>query len=130
MYFNSIKVRLEHTLSGRGRRTTEQFQFHKGTIRTMCLSTKIISKKLFQFQFHKGTIRTQCFGNLSLKVSYFNSIKVRLERIKHWLILPLHHYFNSIKVRLERHAGNMIVTMVLYFNSIKVRLEHLFFLFS
>ena len=45
----------------------------------MCLTTKIISKKLFQF--HKGTIRTgkEYFG--MLYDNNFNSIKVRLEQL-------------------------------------------------
>ena len=32
------------------------FQFHKGTIRTLCCSNK--AQKVATFQFHKGTIRT------------------------------------------------------------------------
>ena len=78
-HFNSIKVRLER--SGKGRRaTTREFQFHKGTIRTI--------------KSRKG---------IDELVENFNSIKVRLEQ-------PDEPYtdekeiwdFNSIKVRLER----------------------------
>ena len=53
--FNSIKVRLEHLYEVEAGCLVE-FQFHKGTIRTLyptriCLDTSL-------FQFHKGTIRT------------------------------------------------------------------------
>ena len=53
------------------------FQFHKGTIRTLCAFS--IKKIIWQFQFHKGTIRT--FGDYGLFAwqANFNSIKVRLE---------------------------------------------------
>ena len=37
-------------------------------------------EKLTIFQFHKGTIRTVIMLSVSLILSNFNSIKVRLER--------------------------------------------------
>ena len=66
----------------------------------MCLTTKIISKKLFQF--HKGTIRTgkEYFG--MLYDNNFNSIKVRLEHSHEDEYMQQNPNFNSIKVRLER----------------------------
>ena len=55
-YFNSIKVRLEHPEQCRQRQKDNQFQFHKGTIRTS--DTAQGSGTSATFQFHKGTIRT------------------------------------------------------------------------
>ena len=55
-YFNSIKVRLERMTEQSEAETAQEFQFHKGAIRTL--------------------LRSRC----SLRPSHFNSIKVRLER--------------------------------------------------
>ena len=96
--FNSIKVRLEHVWRVPHAVRLQQFQFHKGTIRTV---DEYYSSFAPKFQFHKGTIRTVSIffsyhGNL-----YFNSIKVRLERGLALLMMINYSYFNSIKVRLE-----------------------------
>ena len=53
------------------------------------------------FQFHKGAIRTRLCRAAKLLMSYFNSIKVRLELLVPLFLLPALFYFNSIKVRLE-----------------------------
>ena len=54
--FNSIKVRLELE-DGTEVPMLEEFQFHKGTIRTfLCGSFDLV---VYLFQFHKGTIRTR-----------------------------------------------------------------------
>ena len=98
-YFNSIKVQLEpqgfHCVV-----IHQQFQFHKGTIRTTVakalrrfdihfnsikvqLEPSIPSHQCplsTVFQFHKGTIRTSDEQSPSHSLSYFNSIKVQLER--------------------------------------------------
>ena len=79
-------------------------------------------------------------------MNYFNSIKVRLERIAFKASSLLDSHFNSIKVRLELTvAGPMLDTptfqfhkgtirtlksgrnkyVLFHFNSIKVRLEHM-----
>ena len=55
MYFNSIKVQLERKklrIKGKG----IEFQFHKGTIRTLACYDFV--NAVVEFQFHKGTIRT------------------------------------------------------------------------
>ena len=54
-----------------------EFQFHKGTIRTMVRMA--ILSSVPAFQFHKGTIRTGLLREIQASQSYFNSIKVRLE---------------------------------------------------
>ena len=54
LYFNSIKVRLE-------------------------LASKNAYDSLHEFQFHKGTIRTVITKAVNGVIMYFNSIKVRLE---------------------------------------------------
>ena len=53
------------------------------------------------FQFHKGAIRTPSFIMMILENIYFNSIKVRLERLRLLILMCLFVNFNSIKVRLE-----------------------------
>ena len=99
-----------------------QFQFHKGTIRTVGstiaggyqanfnsikvqLEPGLISGagSLIGFQFHKGTIRTFRLCYLGKTISNFNSIKVQLERLLSISILVLRH-FNSIKVQLEQRV--------------------------
>ena len=76
LYFNSIKVQLEHVSETKAE-ALPLFQFHKGTIRTQGEDiTRIVHLNfnsikvqlerertmlpiyLCQFQFHKGTIRT------------------------------------------------------------------------
>ena len=54
-YFNSIKVRLEQD-SDNENNHCQEFQFHKGAIRTI----KDLDEKMIvqSFQFHKGAIRT------------------------------------------------------------------------
>ena len=55
LYFNSIKVRLELSVSPEADYNS-LFQFHKGTIRTQrCIAEEPFTN---EFQFHKGTIRT------------------------------------------------------------------------
>ena len=98
----------------------------------------------FVFQFHKGAIRTG-IRNASIKsLIYFNSIKVRLERLEFLDNICYLCHFNSIKVRLEHVAVKMAAQKELFqfhkgairtktavpsassmpdFNSIKVRLE-------
>ena len=77
-----------------------EFQFHKGTIKTLrCLNT-LMSKNYFNsikvrlklsatlntldeqltFQFHKGTIKTIKQGRAKNLYEDFNSIKVRLKQ--------------------------------------------------
>ncbi len=97
------------------------------------------------FQFHKGTIRTlEGLWGITY-VGYFNSIKVRLERLKKDMKAIRHQHFNSIKVRLEHSHRYLILRFAGFqfhkgtirtnqakkdgrpyenFNSIKVRLEH------
>ena len=88
MYFNSIKVRLE-------------------------LDNTISQVAYEQFQFHKGTIRTCRTGHRLTAAMYFNSIKVRLEREQVAFDNDFVVNFNSIKVRLEQnelhHAADEII---------------------
>ena len=119
-YFNSIKVQLERVMS-----TT--------------------SWARNQFQFHKGTIRTWILHRPRLDIADFNSIKVRLELVGDTAFRSFISYFNSIKVRLEHneemadmhlclifqfHKGTIRTQTLMWFsvwsidfNSIKVRLE-------
>ena len=98
----------------------------------------------YTFQFHKGAIRTVQNQQRNKTLIYFNSIKVRLERINpafaygniafqfhkgairtminYQYLLNMSH-FNSIKVRLEHRVLILILSCLLHFNSIKVRLE-------
>ena len=119
LYFNSIKVRLE--LDVRQEPITfNEFQFHKGTIRTgmngkvICQDThfnsikvrlerknNIITSSAILFQFHKGTIRT-----------FLISAKNRLQS-------PFQFHKGTIRTRRWYHTGEFLF----HFNSIKVRLE-------
>ena len=121
---------------------SSEFQFHKGTIRT------IIPTEFFEirsiFQFHKGTIRTRYLLTYSCILPYFNSIKVQLELIILAVLCQsvefqfhkgtirtdfrlqakyLLHHFNSIKVQLEHWHLLLFFDSDDYFNSIKVQLE-------
>ena len=122
LYFNSIKVRLKHSL----RTNPEE------------------AERIFQF--HKGTIKTPSFNNGFTPQPNFNSIKVRLKLQCQTKYFPKKRYFNSIKVRLklcclyERGVGRLpfqfhkgtiktrynmsLLCQVKNFNSIKVRLKH------
>ena len=97
--FNSIKVRLEPVTPATQSELNLEFQFHKGTIRTLCLVANL------------------------LNVYHFNSIKVRLELTRTLVSILILLYFNSIKVRLELNSVFDVLSHDLYFNSIKVRLE-------
>ena len=55
-----------------------------------------------QFQFHKGTIKTQGFPARAEERGHFNSIKVRLKQGVAVRPSTLQRHFNSIKVRLKR----------------------------
>ena len=76
-----------------------QFQFHKGTIRTL----KFINRSSVgsEFQFHKGTIRTgAAVGGLAGGVPFqFHKGTIRTCKIENCYLLI--YDFNSIKVRLE-----------------------------
>ena len=76
-YFNSIKVQLEPQVDALLRVVGLEFQFHKGTIRTLLCPNP--DGYCLQFQFHKGTIRTPYPCIPSSTPPYFNSIKVQLE---------------------------------------------------
>ena len=56
-------------------------------------------------------------------VTYFNSIKVRLELVAQFHVLLADSDFNSIKVRLELPIVIAAMMHIIDFNSIKVRLE-------
>ena len=76
LYFNSIKVQLK-PLRSLTTLTSQKFQFHKGTIKTLLLRLK------------------------NLAIRYFNSIKVQLKRKRPTLTTNFYKYFNSIKVQLK-----------------------------
>ena len=57
LHFNSIKVRLELTLTILPNVSGVEFQFHKGAIRTQNIIKMGYDNQLFQF--HKGAIRTK-----------------------------------------------------------------------
>ena len=97
--FNSIKVQLELSFYASAFRDIAEFQFHKGTIRTLMSQLKKLIIRNFnsikvqleqgipkllitasKFQFHKGTIRTS-WRIVACFFSNFNSIKVQLEPV-------------------------------------------------
>ena len=74
--FNSIKVQLKPAQIVK-ERLLSQFQFHKGTIKTIAnFRVRILFAK---FQFHKGTIKTRIIIINRMIVLHFNSIKVQLK---------------------------------------------------
>ena len=121
--FNSIKVRLIHRNSYY-LYSQYQFQFHKGSINTIEPSWNCDS--LPMFQFHKGSINTSKLLTNSLPLWSFNSIKVRLIRIKgdeeaRSLLFQFHK--GSINTKSQREWTKPKSC----FNSIKVRLILWFF---
>ena len=102
--FNSIKVRLEPTIHQRGE-GMETFQFHKGAIRTLCTFPYFCLIRVFQF--HKGAIRTEFLNLQQLKLTYFNSIKVRLEqnctRIQILIIIIFQFHKGAIRTSRQLH---------------------------
>ena len=61
-------------------KSATEFQFHKGTIKTMERVFHLVPVNLFQF--HKGTIKTVVRVLESTRFVYFNSIKVRLKLLQ------------------------------------------------
>ena len=142
LYFNSIKVRLNHELLHVVAHICDKFQFHKGTIKphrqrgrrrfvSNFNSIKVrLNLKAFDticslsaFQFHKGTIKP----SICLVPSYYykkfqfhkGTIKPKRRAIRHHLLI----YFNSIKVRLNLGTLSRLLIQSSHFNSIKVRLN-------
>ena len=119
MYFNSIKVQLEpEILEKNGWK--DEFQFHKGTIRTQ--SSHGACKIHFSFQFHKGTIRTYILPFLRRQLCEFQFHKGTIRTANRSTLSSLQRHFNSIKVQLEPSYVNSTFSRK-YFNSIKVQLE-------
>ena len=121
LYFNSIKVRLEHSKTAGDILRNTLFQFHKGTIRTDFPSKSYHSQ--FLFQFHKGTIRTMREVDQNGMISYFNSIKVRLELKDVVQRLLADSAFQFHKGTIRTYLPNLCNDEDSNFNSIKVRLE-------
>ena len=127
-YFNSIKVRLRPPVA-----TVDfvvaQFQFHKGSIKTLILlscgcrltdfnSIKVRLRHLTdgsasfvaQFQFHKGSIKTLCdlYKKGFVRTFQFHKGSIKTTREEELTLLSTN--FNSIKVRLRQgqppdHSG-------------------------
>ena len=76
MYFNSIKVRLEHKVEYSAGVCCINFNSIKVRLEHMARKAK---ERAETFQFHKGTIRTQFLDDRQSIQINFNSIKVRLE---------------------------------------------------
>ena len=79
LYFNSIKVQLEHIANliynqGNGHFNSIKVQLELTAGATYCTVDNT-------FQFHKGTIRTRWYPSLLLSLFNFNSIKVQLELV-------------------------------------------------
>ena len=89
--FNSIKVRLEHGVM-------EVIDFKYGNFNSIKVRLELYRQvrrcSSRQFQFHKGAIRTYCIVVLVDIIIYFNSIKVRLER----LLRPRHFKYSLISI--------------------------------
>ena len=75
MYFNSIKVRLKQNISIKN---SCSHNFNSIKVRLKLLILRILKSSII-FQFHKGTIKTNHTARALSRMSYFNSIKVRLK---------------------------------------------------
>ena len=79
-----------------------EFQFHKGTIRTLKLVN--FCNFFIKFQFHKGTIRTK-LGRRQAGLSTAFQFHKGTIRTHYRVRIPASlNNFNSIKVRLEPHC--------------------------
>ena len=112
----------------------ERFQFHKGTIRTLCALAPIAIKMNFnsikvqleqtsrrptttlcQFQFHKGTIRT-CSRTSTLPIWWnFNSIKVQLEQNKEQQTSIVSNKFQFHKGTIRTRETSSTISMSAWF---------------
>ena len=79
------------------------FQFHKGAIRTPAASA--VQPRTLVFQFHKGAIRTVAALKQQLSDTNFNSIKVRLERLR-IVPAPLHIVFQFHKGAIRTYIAH------------------------
>ena len=118
--FNSIKVQLERGAAPQYVAKYVKFQFHKGTIRTVVSQQAVQARGLFQF--HKGTIRTFVSSLDGCCHSYFNSIKVQLER-RFVTTITLIDKFQFHKGTIRTSLLGSYALIISYFNSIKVQLE-------
>ena len=119
--FNSIKVRLKLRFEVSILTSSIEFQFHKGTIKTV--RRNYIRKSLTRFQFHKGTIKTRIFAMYSFPCLWFQFHKGTIKTIPPVCSIVSLTHFNSIKVRLKLLSSQRISSFDKYFNSIKVRLK-------
>ena len=101
--------------------TIVEFQFHKGTIKTLCccfltqvvhyfnsikvrlkLLDTILTIMVAKFQFHKGTIKTQVWLSMLSSILLFQFHKGTIKtNLRGWFLISDTN-FNSIKVRLKR----------------------------
>ena len=122
-YFNSIKVRLELV----GKRLQSGVRFHFNSIKVRLeRSGDIVRYCKQEFQFHKGAIRTLMNLRRRVKDTHFNSIKVRLERPQGVRKGGLNK-FQFHKGAIRTLGGFVNCNLFINFNSIKVRLEHVIF---
>ena len=64
------------------------------------------------FQFHKGTIRTLRTSHKVIEIINFNSIKVQLERKYPDKHINTDTHFNSIKVQLEQSVSTLMSSII------------------
>ena len=79
-HFNSIKVRLKQSDIVTWDGCSPNFNSIK--VRLKLVHCYFPQTGLTVFQFHKGTIKTALTNSLGVRVTYFNSIKVRLKQPK------------------------------------------------
>ena len=119
-YFNSIKVQLRLITFISIQHSSYYFNSIKVQLRPIVTTD---TTHVQQFQFHKGTIKTYPNRTCRSRQTHFNSIKVQLRRgVGGAAAHPLRH-FNSIKVQLRRCGRKPVNRKRLYFNSIKVQLR-------
>ena len=101
--FNSTKVRLKLSFNTIARAFKANFNSTKVRLKPsepVAISTDNV------FQFHKGPIKTAFIVKVLMRVSNFNSTKVRLKLKFVQPVFSRLLNFNSTKVRLKLNAGS------------------------
>ena len=87
-----------------------QFQFHNGTIKTICPNSSVTITSIFQF--HNGTIKTQMNVTQIHAKLHFNSIMVQLKPIDIYngnlvfteVSLRINVYFFAVKMSMYNES--------------------------
>ena len=97
------------------------FQFHKGTIKTLCKHSDIYDG--VSFQFHKGTIKTAYFGDMYERVKPFQFHKGTIKTDEICVMDAEVIRFQFHKGTIKTYSEFSEFARLTNFNSIKVQLR-------